>query len=237
MLFSEACERNKQPIAQALEGWLPRPARVFEVGSGSGQHAVHFTRQRDRLHWHPSERPGQLAGLQERIDREGRGALAPGSALADAVALDVTTGPWPPGPFDAVFTANTAHIMPASAVPDLVAGAAALLGPGGLLLLYGPFSDGGRHTAPSNAAFDAHLRSIDPTMGVRDADWIIALARRHGMQPRADQAMPANNRLLVFAANGDTSGNSDTSGSGDANCSAAVSGGRASSRGRSTNRR
>jgi hypothetical protein len=102
-----------------------------------------------------------------------------------------------------VFTANTAHIMPASAVPDLVAGAAAVLAPGGLLLLYGPFSDGGRHSAPSNAAFDAHLRSIDPAMGVRDADWITALAERQGLGALADVAMPANNRLLVFAAGGD----------------------------------
>jgi hypothetical protein len=99
-----------------------------------------------------------------------------------------------------VFSANTVHIMPAAAVPDLVAGAAALLGPGGLLLLYGPFSDAGRHTAPSNAAFDAHLRSLDPAMGVRDADWLTLLASRHGLQLRADVAMPANNRLLVFAA-------------------------------------
>ena len=202
MLFSEACERNKEPIALELERWLPRPARVFEVGSGSGQHAVHVTRRLSQLHWQPSERPGQLEGLQARINLEGRTGLAAGSSLADAIALDVTTGPWPAGPFEAVFTANTAHIMPAAAVPQLVAGAAATLGAGGLLMLYGPFSDGGQHTAPSNAAFDAHLRSIDGAMGVRDADWIGDLAQSQGLSPLADVAMPANNRLLVFAAAG-----------------------------------
>jgi len=200
VLFSEACERNKQPIACELERWLPRPAQVLEVGSGSGQHAVHFTRSLSQLHWQPSERAETLAGLQQRIDLEGRSQLARGSNLADAVTLDVTGKCWPAGPFDAVYSANTAHIMPAAAVPRLVAGAAAVLRPGGLLLLYGPFSDGGCHSAPSNAAFDAHLRSLDAAMGVRDADWIVDLAHHQGLSPLADVAMPANNRLLVLAA-------------------------------------
>jgi len=199
VLFSEACERNKQPIAAELERWLPRPARVLEVGSGSGQHAVHFTRTLSRLHWQPSERPEALDGLQQRLDLEGRSQLASGSSLADADALDVTQDLLPRGPFDAVFSANTAHIMPAAAVPLLIAGAAAVLRPGGLLLLYGPFSDGGRHSAPSNAAFDAHLRSLDAAMGVRDADWIVALGQGAGLASVADVAMPANNRLLVLA--------------------------------------
>jgi SAM-dependent methyltransferase len=198
VLFSEACERNKQPIAQELERWLPRPARVLEVGSGSGQHSVHFTRQLAQLRWQPSERPGQLAGLQQRIDLEGQSQLASGSSLADAISLDVSEESWPAGPFDAVFSANTAHIMPAAAVPRLVSGAAAVLRPGGLLLLYGPFSDGGRHSAPSNAAFDAHLRSLDAAMGVRDADWINALAQAAGLASLADVTLPANNRLLVW---------------------------------------
>ena len=200
MLFSEACERNKEPIAHELERWLPQTARVLEVGSGSGQHAVHITRKLSHLFWQPSERPELMTDLQERINLEGRIQRATGSHLADAIPLDVTTGPWPDGPYEAVFTANTAHIMPAAAVPHLVAGAAAMLAPGGLLLLYGPFSDGGRHTAASNAAFDAHLRNLNPAMGVRDADWITALAETQGLSPMADVAMPANNRLLVFSA-------------------------------------
>ena len=203
MLFSDACERNKEPIALELERWLSRPARLLEVGSGSGQHAVHMTRRLSQLHWQPSERPGQLQPLQQRIEIEGRDQLAAGSTVANAISLDVTDA-WPAGPFEAVFTANTTHIMPAAAVPLLVAGAAAVLGAGGLLLLYGPFSDGGQHSAPSNAAFDAHLRSLDGAMGVRDADWITALAQEQGLSPLADVAMPANNRLLVLAAPGAT---------------------------------
>lgn len=196
--FSEACERNKEPILAVLQRWLPLPARVLEVGSGTGQHAVFFTRELSPLDWQPSELEGNLAGLQARIEREGASALAAGSRLHAAVALDVSRGPWPPGLFDAVFSANTAHIMPAASVPDLLAGAARVLRPGGLLLLYGPFSDGGEHTAPSNEAFDAHLRSMDPAMGVRDADWIGALAAELQLEPVADVVMPANNRTLIF---------------------------------------
>lgn len=198
MHVSEACERNKGPILAVLERWLPRPARVLEVGSGTGQHAVHFTQRLAQLAWHPTELGPNLPGLQERISREGQAQLAEGSLLTDATVLDVSRGPWPEGPFDAVFSANTAHIMAAASVPDLLAGAARVLRSGGLLLLYGPFSDGGEHTAPSNEAFDAHLRSIDPAMGVRDAHWIGELAAGLQLEPVADVVMPANNRTLIY---------------------------------------
>jgi SAM-dependent methyltransferase len=109
------------------------------------------------------------------------------------------TGPAKTAPFDAVFSANPCHIMPAAALPQLLAGAARVLRPGGLLLLYGPFHNGDVHTAPSNAAFDAHLRSLDPAMGVRDAVELQEQARGLGLEPLADVAMPANNRVLVLA--------------------------------------
>lgn len=196
--FSEACERNKGPLLAVLERWLPRPAQVLEVGSGTGQHAVHFTRRLAQLVWHPTELEPNLPGLQERIGGEGQAEPAQGSQLHAAGVLDVSRGPWPEGPFDAVFSANTAHIMPASAVHDLLAGAARVLRAGGLLLLYGPFSDGGEHSAPSNEVFDAHLRSISPAMGVRDADWISELAGGLQLEPVVDVVMPANNRTLIF---------------------------------------
>jgi len=107
-------------------------------------------------------------------------------------------GQWPHQRFNAVFTANTCHIMPALALPQLLAGAARVLVPGGLLLLYGPFHDGGVHTAASNIAFDEHLRSLDPAMGVRDAVELQEQAAALGLQPLADVAMPANNRTLIF---------------------------------------
>jgi SAM-dependent methyltransferase len=198
MRFSAACERNQQAILDVLRAWLPAAARVLEVGSGSGQHAVHMTRHLAGLHWQPSDLL-PLHDLDERLQLEGRSGLAEGAVIAQALELDVTRPEqWPCGPFDAVFTANTCHIMPAAAVPELLAGAARVLAPSGLLLLYGPFRDGDAHTAPSNAAFDAHLRAIDPAMGVRDARELQAQARAPGLELRADTPMPANNRLLVF---------------------------------------
>ncbi|MEX1315741.1 MAG: DUF938 domain-containing protein [Synechococcaceae cyanobacterium] len=199
MRFSEACERNKQPILERLAAWLPPAARVLEVGSGSGQHAVHMARQLAGLRWQTTELAGHLDDLLERLQLEGRRGLAADASIATPLELDVTRPEqWPRGPFDAVFSANTCHIMPTSAVARLLAGAAGVLASGGLLLLYGPFRDGEAHTSPSNAAFDAHLRSIDPAMGVRDARELARQALALGLELRADESMPANNRMLVF---------------------------------------
>lgn len=196
---SDACERNKEPLLAVLERWLPRPARVLEVGAGSGQHALHFTQRLNQLIWHPTELAVNLPPLRERIRRDtGDQPAATGSRIRGATGLDVSLGPWPRGPYDAVFSANTAHIMPQESVADLLAGAARVLRAGGLFLLYGPFSDGGTHTAPSNESFDAQLRRLDPAMGVRDADWIGERAARLGFQPVADVVMPANNRTLIY---------------------------------------
>jgi SAM-dependent methyltransferase len=202
MLFSAACERNKEAILAVLQDWLPPGAQVLEVGSGSGQHAVFFAQSMAGLGWQTSELTTNLAGLGERIALEGSSGLAPGSQIPRPIALDVSApGHWPDQRFDAVFTANTTHIMPASSVPDLLAGAAGVLVPGGLLLLYGPFCDNGIPTAKSNVDFDLHLRSLDPAMGVRDAVTIREQAQDLGLSPLADVTMPANNRTLIFRRN------------------------------------
>lgn len=207
------------PILAVLQDWLPTNARVLEIGSGVGQHAAFFCERISGLCWQASERAEALADLQARLAAVPPAHLAPGARLLPAIALDVTCsaqwprptetdpaetdptekGPAKNAPFDAVFSANTCHIMPAAALPQLLAGAARVLRPGGLLLLYGPFHNGGVHTAPSNAAFDAHLRSLDPAMGVRDAVELQEQARSLGLEPLADVAMPANNRVLVLA--------------------------------------
>ena len=202
MLFSAACERNKDAILAVLQDWLPPGAQVLEVGSGSGQHAVFFAQSMAGLAWQTSELTSNLAGLGERIALEGGSGLAPGSQILMPIALDVSApADWTDQRFDAVFTANTTHIMPASSVPDLLAGAAGVLVPGGLLLLYGPFSDHGIPTAASNVDFDLHLRSLDPAMGVRDAVTIREQATGLGLTQVADVAMPANNRTLIFRRN------------------------------------
>ncbi|MCP9797989.1 DUF938 domain-containing protein [Cyanobium sp. Lug-B] len=204
--FSPACLRNQGPILSLLRRWLAPGARVLEVGSGSGQHAIHMARHLPGVRWQPSERQEALAGLAARISLEGGEALAPGAQVAAPLLLDVTQPQWPAGPFEAVFTANTLHIMPAAAVPHLLAGGARVLAADGLLLIYGPFRYGERHTAASNEAFDVHLRQLDPAMGVRDAEAIQREAAGLGLHLQADASMPANNRLLVFRKNAEGRG-------------------------------
>jgi SAM-dependent methyltransferase len=197
--FSAACERNKGPILEVLRTWLPSPARVLEIGSGTGQHGVHFCAELAGLRWQLSERPPCLEDLRLSLEQLGLAMPAPGSELLPPQPLDVDEpSAWPAQRFQAVFTANTLHIMAADSIPNLLSGSAGVLDPRGLLLIYGPFQDGGRHTAASNAAFDAHLRALDPAMGVRDAEQLTVMAEQRGLRLAHDQAMPANNRLLVF---------------------------------------
>lgn len=191
--FSEACERNKGPIGQALERLLPPRAQVLEIGAGTGQHAVHFSALIPGVQWQASDRAENLPGLAARFEREAAGRLSP------PLALDVRDGAWPPGPFDAIYTANTLHIMPFALTPVLLDRAAQCLRPGGLLIIYGPFSDGGVHHAASNARFDQQLRQRDAQMGIRDAQEVSELARQYGLVRQTDLPLPANNRLLVFS--------------------------------------
>ncbi|MGY6553765.1 MAG: DUF938 domain-containing protein [Wenzhouxiangella sp.] len=190
--YSEACERNKRPIAAVLKRCLPSAAEVLEIGSGTAQHAVYFSHRFPAVRWQCSDLVENLAGISARIELEGQGRLRP------AIALDVMGEAWPSGPFDAIFTANTLHIMPWAHTKILLERSAALLRPDGCLLIYGPFHDAGVHTAPSNQAFDRSLTARNAAMGVRDAVEIQMLASQHGLSIEADLALPANNRMLIF---------------------------------------
>jgi cyclopropane fatty-acyl-phospholipid synthase-like methyltransferase len=165
---------------------------VLEIGSGTGQHALHFAAALPQLAWQTSEVPGQLDAVRAWLAARGLpNVLAP-------IELDVR-GEWPAGSFDAIFSANTLHIMGWDGVCALFRGVARCLAPGGVLAIYGPFNYGGRHTSDSNAAFDDLLRRRDPASGIRDREAVEELARAAGLAPVADHAMPANNRLLVWA--------------------------------------
>jgi SAM-dependent methyltransferase len=190
--YSEACERNRHPILEVLRTAFADRRRVLEIGAGTGQHAVHFARHLPWLAWQPSDRREYLAGLAARVAAEGPPNLAP------PVEFDVLASPWPVFEADAVFSANTLHIMSWRAVEALFAGVGSLLPAGGVLAVYGPFHYGGRATSDSNAAFDAMLRERDPESGVRDFEAVDVLARVAGLELQADHAMPANNRLLVW---------------------------------------
>jgi cyclopropane fatty-acyl-phospholipid synthase-like methyltransferase len=189
---SEACERNKEPLLAVLREELAGCQQLLEIGSGSGQHAVHFAAHLPRLTWQPSELPENLAPLAERI----RAAQLPN--LRAPLALDVRVRPWRMAAADAVFSANTLHIIAWQAVQQFFDGVGALLAAPGVLCVYGPFRFRGRHTSDSNAAFDAYLRERDPRSGVRDFEALDALAHAQGLKFSADHAMPANNRTLVW---------------------------------------
>jgi hypothetical protein len=193
--FAEASERNKGPILESLLPVLPARGRVLEIGSGTGQHVVHFAPASPPLIWQPTERKEHLDGLNARIRREG------GTNILPAIELDVE-GVWPDHPCAAAYSANTAHIMSWPAVCAMFFGIGERLSAGGVFCLYGPFNIAGRHTAASNAEFDQNLRQRDPEMGLRDLGDLEALAGRCRMRLEQQNQLPANNLLLVFRANG-----------------------------------
>lgn len=190
--FSPASERNKHPILEQLRTLLTPGARVLEIGSGLGQHAAFFCEAMPALKWQVSERSAALPDLES-------GLFALGADhLLSPLQLDVLEDPWPGSRFDAVYTANTAHIMPWEGVGRLVLGAGKSLEPGGMLIMYGPFNIGGQYTSAGNRAFDADLRERDSAMGIRNVEDIDKLARRQHMSLRERINMPANNMMLVY---------------------------------------
>lgn len=188
---SDACERNREPILQLLRRVLADRRAVLEIGSGTGQHAAYFAPALAHLSWQPSDVAENLPSIRAWRDE----ARAP--RLLEPIELDVDR-PFPSVAADAVFTANTLHIVSWPQVERLVAAVGGLLPVGGVFAIYGPFNYGGTYTAPSNAEFDAWLRGRDPKSGLRDAEAVMALAKGHGLVLEEDNAMPANNRLLVF---------------------------------------
>lgn len=190
--FSAACERNRHPILAVLREVLADRRQVLEIGSGTGQHAVFFAAQLPHLIWQTSDLPDNhpsIIGWQQE-------AQLPN--VRPPLALDAAAADWPQGPFDAVFSANTCHIMAWREVEAMFAGIGRVLQPGGVLCIYGPFNYNGNFTSASNAQFDASLRVHAPHRGIRDFDAVDRLAVAHGLALQADYAMPANNRLLVW---------------------------------------
>jgi cyclopropane fatty-acyl-phospholipid synthase-like methyltransferase len=194
--FSAACENNKGPILEVLRRYLTAPATVLEIGSGTGQHSVHFGAALPQVTWQTSDLPANHAGIRAWLDEAGLPNVLP------PLKLDVAGGSWETGPVDAVFSANTAHIMHWPVVVAMLAGVGRLLPADGLFMLYGPFNYEGRHTSESNARFDLSLRMNDPGMGIRDFEAVRDELARAGLALEADHEMPANNRLLVFRRSG-----------------------------------
>jgi SAM-dependent methyltransferase len=191
---SAAAERNKQPIADELAVLLPDDARVLEIASGTGQHAAHFAAAFPRMTWQPTD-----MGDSDLLQIEARRREQHRPNLLAPLRLDVLQGTWPvPADFDALLCINMIHISPWETTPALFAGAARHLRGASTIVLYGPYREGGRHTAPSNEAFESWLRSLDSRYGVRDLEEVEAVAATHGFALMHLARMPANNLLLGF---------------------------------------
>lgn len=186
-----SCERTRDPILAVLREHFAHRRAVLEIGSGTGQHAVHFAAALPHLMWQCSDREANLPGIRLWLDE---------AALSNTpapIALDVN-GAWPARRYDAVFSANTLHIMGWPEVGHLFAALPGVLAPEATLIVYGPFNVEGRFTSESNAAFDAQLRAKAPQQGLRDLEAVDALARGAGLALVEDRPMPANNRCLVW---------------------------------------
>jgi cyclopropane fatty-acyl-phospholipid synthase-like methyltransferase len=189
--FAPACERNKEPILAVLREHFAGRRRVLEIGSGTGQHAAYFAAALRHLTWQTSDRAANLPGIRMWLDEAALPNTPP------PVALDVN-GAWPAHEFDAIFSANTLHIMGWDEVVTMFARLPDIVAPDATLVVYGPFNYAGRYTSQSNAAFDAQLRAADPRQGLRDVEAVAKLAQGAGFTLAEDRAMPANNRTLVF---------------------------------------
>lgn len=191
--YSESCEQNREPILAVLKRHLDDSrGDLLEIGSGTGQHAVYFAAELPQWQWHTSDRPEYHPGILAWL------ADATSQNLHAPQQLDVSVDAWPERPFDAVYSANTAHIMHKPDVEAMVAGVASVLKPQGKFLLYGPFNVAGNYTAPSNERFDAWLHQRDPLSGVRDLEWLQELGESAGLELVERNEMPADNMMLCW---------------------------------------
>lgn len=190
--YAESCDINKDPILDVLREVFADRRLVLELASGTGQHAVHFGRALPHLTWQTSELTENHAGIQAWLDE----AQLPN--VLGPVHIDANDVHWPVSHYDAIFNANTVHILSWVEVEKLFSGIERVLATGGILCLYGPFNYGGKFTSESNARFDVWLKSRNPLSGVRDFEALNALASQQGMVLLKDIEMPINNRTLVW---------------------------------------
>jgi cyclopropane fatty-acyl-phospholipid synthase-like methyltransferase len=190
--YSESCDQNRDAILQIITPLFEDRKNVLEIGSGTGQHAVYFAKKMPHLVWHTSDRTENHAGILAWIHE------AMLDNVREPMALDVSQEEWPATEIDAVFSANTVHIMSWPEVKIFIESMGKQLPKNGLFVLYGPFNYGGNFTSESNARFDQWLKQRDPLSGVRDFEALNKLAQQVGMELENDYDMPANNRILCW---------------------------------------
>jgi len=193
---SPSCERNKEPILAVLREILSAPGLVLEIGSGSGQHAVHFARGLPHVEWQPTDVADNLPSISAWRDE------ARLVNLRTPLVLDLFSDRWPVAAAQAVVCINTIHIVSWEAVERLFAGAGRLLSPGGVMYVYGPYRYAERPLEPSNEEFDHWLKARDSASGVRLFEDVNRLAGQNGLLLAGDRAMPANNRSIWWIKNG-----------------------------------
>lgn len=189
--YSESCDQNWRPIFAVIQPILQNSKRLLEIGSGTGQHAVYFAPELPNLVWQTSDCREYLPGIKLWL------AECEADNILPPLELDVQ-GDWPIEKYDAIFSANTLHIMHMPEVEAFFKGVGERLEQGGQLLVYGPFNYNGQYTSQSNAQFDIWLKQRDPLSGIRHFEEVCQLASETGLQLIEDFAMPANNRILYW---------------------------------------
>lgn len=188
-----AALRNRQPIAEVLEEWLPDRGLVLEIASGTGEHAVHFADRFPQLEWQPSDiHPDALASIRAWRAEAGL------PNLREPLTIDASSASWPIDAADAVLSINMVHISPWASALGLLEGAARILPAGAPLILYGPWLKDDVPTAPSNLAFDSDLKRRDPAWGLRRVEDFATAADGRGLRLMETRAMPANNMMLLL---------------------------------------
>ncbi len=190
--YSQSCENNKQAILQIIQTIYIESKTVWEIGSGTGQHACFFAKELPHLTWQPTDRAENIAGIDSWVEDANL------ENLSHCLAIDVVNEKWPCQKMEALFTANTLHIMHWNEVECFFAGLAKYLVNDAFICIYGPFNYSGEHTSPSNRQFDHWLKQRDPMSGIRDFEAIEKLANKSNLILKNDFAMPANNRILAF---------------------------------------
>lgn len=190
--YSESCDQNKDSILSVIAPLFSTVSNVLEIGSGTGQHAIYFSEKMPHLTWYTSDCREHIEGINCWLDD------ATVENIIPPIELDVTKSKWPEQKMDAVFTANSVHIMGQEDVKFLIKGSAEMLHSEGSLLIYGPFNYNGNYTSDSNENFDQWLKARDVLSGIKDFEAINALALENGLALKKDYEMPANNRILHF---------------------------------------
>ena len=192
--YAPSCDRNQSVILSQLLPYLSQSRHCLEIGSGTGQHAVHFAEQLPSLIWQCSDLAENLQGISQWIEESQL------TNIPKPIALNALT-PWPKQlnqQFDCAFTANTLHIMSCDAAEQLFLKLRSVIKNGGQLFIYGPFNVNGQFTSDSNAQFEEWLKTRNPKSGIRDLEWIETLANRHAFTLKTVSELPANNKLLHF---------------------------------------